>query len=292
MNKYNIFLSIDAGIYGKMYDDLQGKTDEELNFHYQSVGELEGRIASPFSIPKGLLSIICSGDSVLEIGPFASPLTLGEGVKYFDIMDRNALIERALKVGYSTEKIPDIDYISENGDLSVVEDRNFDFVVSCHCIEHQPDLIEHLNQVSRILKPGGFYLLMVPDKRYCFDHFLAESTIADVVQAHFEKRTSHSLASLIRHHFLTTHNDLARHWLGDHGQTMGVADPGSIERILQEYKLAKGSYIDVHAWQFTPRSFLNVLDQLHNSGLTTLTPKHVFGTPHNSNTFCAALCNG
>lgn len=292
MNNCNLNLSINAEIYGEIYDDLHGKTATELNTHYQSVGELEGRIASPFSIPKGLLSIVCSSDSVLEIGPFGSPLVLGQRVKYFDILDRNALIERAFKVGYSTQNIPNIDYISKNGDLSIVEDRNFDFVVSCHCIEHQPDLIEHLSQVSRILKPGGFYLLMIPDKRYCFDHFLAESTIADVIQAHFEKRTSHSLANLLNHHFLTTHNDLSRHWLGDHGETIGVVDAGSIARILQEYTLSNGSYIDVHAWQFTPRSFLNLLDQLHKSGLTTLTPKHVFGTPHNSNTFCAALCNG
>jgi SAM-dependent methyltransferase len=292
MNNCNSFLGIDTSIYRNLYDDLRGKTDDELLIHYQNIGEPEGRIASPFSTSKGLLSVICSGDSILEIGPFANPVTHGEGVKYFDVMGRDALVERALKHGYSTEKIPEINYISENGDLSIVENENFDFVVSCHCIEHQPDLIEHLIQVSRILKPGGFYLLMVPYKRYCFDHFLAESTIADVVQAHFEKRTSHSLASLINHHLMTTHNDLERHWLGDHGETIGVADPGSIERILQEYTLSNGSYIDVHAWQFTPRSFLNVLGQLHKSGLTTLTPKHVFGTPNNSNTFCAALCNG
>jgi SAM-dependent methyltransferase len=283
------FLSIDPGYYSRNYDDLHGKTDDELLIHYHNFGEIEGRTASPYSVPTGLLSVIEPGESVLEIGPFASPVATGEGVKYFDIMDKNALIKHAIEIGGSVENIPEIDYVSKNGDLSIVDDESFHFVVSCHCIEHQPDLIEHLNQVSRILKPGGFYLLLIPDKRYCFDHFFPESNIADVVQAHFERRTSHSLCSLIKRHLLLTHNDTTRHWEGDNGQTPTVRDPAAMNRVFEEYKMLNGDYIDVHAWQFTPRSFLNLIDQLHSTELITLMPKYVFGTNRYNNTFSAVL---
>lgn len=292
MKNEKLFLACEPFFYRNTYIDISDKTDDELFLHYQNIGEKEGRIASPFAVRDGLLSIICSDDSVLEIGPFACPLIHGGNVKYFDVLDQKALTEHALKIGYSPAMIPEIDYVSDNGDLSIVDDKRFDFVLSCHCIEHQPDLIEHLNQVSRILKPGGFYLLLIPDKRYCFDYYLAESTIASVVQAHFERRTSHSLESLINQRLFTTHNVSKRHWLGDHGEGPCLSDLDAIEQVLQEYKVAGGSYIDVHAWQFTPRSFLSVVHQLHGSQLITLQPKHVFGTPFNSNTFCAALCNG
>jgi SAM-dependent methyltransferase len=287
----SLFLSIDPEFYGRIYEDLQGKTNDELLLHYQNIGEIEGRAASPFSVAKGLLSVINPGESVLEIGPFANPLTRGKGVKYFDIMDRKSLVKLAQERGYSTVNIPEIDFVSENGDLSIVEDKSFDILVSRHCIEHQPDLVEHLNQASRILKSGGLYLLMIPDKRYCFDHFLTESSIADVVQAHFEKRTSHNLSSLIKRHLLLTHNDYARHWAGDHGPMPTVRDARAISRVLEEYSSASGTYIDVHAWQFTPRSFLSLIEQLHHAELVTLMPRHVFGTTRNSNTFCAVLCN-
>jgi len=291
MNKNSLFLSIDPEVYGRIYEDLYEKNKDELLLHYQNIGELEGRIASAYSRPKGLLSVISTGESVLEIGPFTNPLTQGEGVKYFDVLDRNALVKRALEIDRPIENIPEIDYVSQNGDLSIINNEKFDIVVSSHCIEHQTDLINHFNQVSKILKPGGCYLLVVPDKRYCFDHFLSESTIADVVQAHVEKRTSHSLASLIEHRLLTTHNDCVRHWEGDHGQTHVIDDSGAMNRVLQEYETANGAYIDVHAWQFTPRSFLNLISQLHNSDLITLLPQHVFGTPRYGLEFCAVLCN-
>jgi SAM-dependent methyltransferase len=284
------FLSIDPKFYGTNYNDLHGKTDDELLRHYQNFGEIEGRTASPYSVPKVLLSVIRTDESVLEIGPFASPVVKGERVKYFDIMDKSALIEHALKIGNPIENIPEIDYVSKNGDLSVVDGNSFDFVVSCHCIEHQPDLIEHLNQVSRILKPGGCYLLMIPDKRYCFDHYFPESNIADVVQAHFEKRTSHNLCSLIKRHLLLTHNDPIRHWEGDNGPMPTVSDPDVLSRVFEEYKTLNGAYIDVHAWQFTPRSFLHLMNQLQGAELVTLAPKYVFGTNRNGNTFNAVLC--
>ena len=289
--KNSKFLSIDPKFYGRSYDDLYGKTDDELLLHYHNFGEIEGRMASPYSVSKGLLSVIRSNESVLEIGPFASPVAKGEGVKYFDIMDQKALIEHALKIGYATNNIPKIDYVSKNGDLSIVGDKSFDFVVSSHCIEHQPDLIEHLNQVSRILKPSGCYLLMIPDKRYCFDHYLPESNIADVVQAHFEKRTSHNLCSLIKNHMLLTHNDTIRHWEGDHGPMPTACEPGVMKRVFEEYKSLNGDYIDIHAWQFTPRSFLNLIEQLHGAELVTLIPNYVFGTNRDGNTFSAVLCN-
>jgi SAM-dependent methyltransferase len=285
------FLSVDPGFYSSLYTDLQGMPEVDLVRHYQTFGEKEGRIAASYATRQGLFTALTPNDSILEIGPFTNPLIQGPRVKYFDVLDKKALIERALKHDRSIEGALDIDFVSPVGDLSIIKNEKFNIVISSHCIEHQTDLIKHLNQVSDLLAPGGYYLLIIPDKRYCFDHYLPESTLADVVQANFEKRTTHSLASVMEHNLLTTHNDSVRHWKGDHHQAGLTDEPGAIKRVIQEYKDANGAYIDVHAWQFTPRSFLKLLEQLHTVDLVSLAPHHVFGTPHNALEFCAILRN-
>ena len=89
-------------------------------------------------------------------------------------------------------------------------------VFSSHCIEHQPDLVRHLQEVANLLEPDGAYFLLIPNKLYCFDHFIAETSVADVMLAHHLGHRVHTLASVIEHRALTTHNDPSRHWLGDH----------------------------------------------------------------------------
>jgi hypothetical protein len=90
---------------------------------------------------------------------------------------------------------------------------------------------------------------------------------------------------------LLTHNDTIRHWEGDNGPMPAVFDSGAMSRVFEEYKTLNGDYIDVHAWQFTPHSFLNLVNQLYNTELVTIAPKFVFGTNRNNNTFTAVLCN-
>ncbi|NEO98899.1 MAG: class I SAM-dependent methyltransferase [Symploca sp. SIO2E9] len=43
-------------------------------------------------------------------------------------------------------------------------DNSFDVVISFDVFEHIPDSDQHLQEVKRVLKPGGFYLLQTPNK--------------------------------------------------------------------------------------------------------------------------------
>jgi SAM-dependent methyltransferase len=289
MHEDSEILSIDTGFYAGFYPDLQGLDSDALVRHYHLFGEAEGRIAAAYATRQGLCDALSEHDAILEIGPFTSPLVRGPRVKYFDVLDKAALIERARQHDRDTHLAKDIDYVSPNGDLSIIQDEKFDVVISSHCIEHQTDLIKHFRQVADILHPGGYYFLIIPDKRFCFDHYLPESSLADAVQAYVEERSAHSLGSVLEHKLLTTHNNSVRHWAGDHGQPDALQDPAALGRVIQEFKDAAGAYIDVHGWQFTPRSFRTLLQQLGKAGLTRLSPLHVFGTPRYSLEFCAIL---
>ncbi len=226
-------------------------------------------------------------DSILEIGPFYSPCVRGDNVSYFDVLDTDALVRRAEEIGTDVEMIPRIDFVSATGDLSIV-DRKFDAVLSAHCIEHQPDLIGHLRQVRRILPVGGKYYLVIPDKRYCFDHFIPETTIDEIVDAQGLDR--HALMKVIEHRAFTTHNNPGMHWAGDHYL------PDHYDSILQrteeaieEFEAADGNYIDVHSWQFTPKIFSDIVDGLKFRNLIAMSVVSVNETPHNRFEFTAVL---
>ena len=230
------------------------------------------------SIPKDI--------NILEIGPFYNPQCIGSNVKYFDIIDTDALIDRAKQIDANiiVENIPYINYISPVGDLSIINET-FDAIFSSHAIEHQLDFIDHLQKTSKLLNNGGKYYLIIPDKRYCFDHFNNESTIADVINANFEKRKKHSLKSVIEHRALTTHNNSAEHWRGQHGVLDNITE--RIKNAITEY--VTNEYVDVHAFYFTPASFSQIISLLNQLGYIDFKINKLHDTPPNNIEFYCVL---
>lgn len=279
--------TFEAPTYRSLWPDLAALDDKALRLHYEQFGADEGRLANSLVSREEFAGLIPADADALEIGPFCKPLLRGPRTKYFDVMDKPALEQRARGIGLPEAVAPQIDYISAVGDLAVV-DMSFDYVLSSHCIEHQPDLIGHLQQVSRILRPNGRYLMLVPDKRFCFDALLAESTIAEVLDAHHSGRKTHSLRSVIEHRVLTTHNDCLRHWQGDHG-SLQDKDASRLLASIQEFNAANGGYVDVHAWYFTPRSINSLFGLLGEAGYIDFSVERLYPTRLNSIEFWMVL---
>lgn len=282
---------LDIQFYRLNNPDLTAFSDKELCCHYLQTGRAEGRPCSAAALQEFFIQIAVNHLSVLEIGPFFRPALIGNNIRYFDVLDTEGLRKRAQRIGFPQENIPVIHFVSPTGDLSVVS-GTFQAVFSSHMLEHQPCIISHFKQVSQLLPTGGLYFLIIPDKRYCFDHYIAESTIADLIEGYYEQRTVHTVGSVIEHYALTTHNDPQRHWRGDH------ADPGfesgSSERVrsaLERFNNTQGTYFDVHAWQFTPANFRSITTCLHELGFSTLMPWRVFDTPFGRQEFTAILVN-
>lgn len=284
----NLPLDFDAEYYGRIHADLRGMKSAELEDHYRKLGIKEGRPGSSAATRDGFLKLLPKGGQILEIGPFDDPVATGKHVKYFDVLTTEALKQRAVAHGRSPRKCPKIDFVSENGDLSVVNSQ-FDAVVSSHAIEHQPDLVQHLRDVANVLRTGGRYFVLAPDKRYCFDHFIAESTIAGVLDANVRGIQLHDAARVIEHRACTTHNDPMRHWLGDHGAPVYKTSICAIRSGLDFYLNNQNTYIDTHAWQFTPASFHEITQLLFDLGMVQLQPVRVYDTVFGSNEFYAVL---
>jgi SAM-dependent methyltransferase len=54
--------------------------------------------------------------------------------------------------------------------LSGIGDRTFDFVISAHVVEHLRDALGAIRHTLRVLRPGGVFMLVLPDKRFTYDH--------------------------------------------------------------------------------------------------------------------------
>jgi hypothetical protein len=282
----------------KIYRRLVGKA-HRLQSPLLKSAEADPRAAKhPLVLPrddvrmhrKKLTSEFGKRGLTLEIGPYFAPMVRGSNARYFDVFDSEELKRRADKDPNSfvtAATVPEMHYTDPDGDISTIPET-FAEVVSSHSLEHQPDLITHLEKVYDRLDAGGRYVAIVPDKRFCFDHFASPTSLGDVVEAYEQRRTRHTLSSIIQLFAGSTHNDPSRHWAGDH------ADPdfrpnyaSRLEQALELYRNSDGSYIDCHAWRFTPDSFAEICQILFEAKLIRLRLSQVGDTRENTQEFSA-----
>lgn len=60
-------------------------------------------------------------------------------------------------------------YIKEATNLLQIEANKYDFILSSHSLEHIANPLKALEQWSRILKNGGYFVLVLPNKKYTYD---------------------------------------------------------------------------------------------------------------------------
>lgn len=107
----------------------------------------------------------------LEIGAFEHPACLPENceVVYCDVISNEEAKAFFPEVNHtslvSVDQIIDLDHEG----LKIFEDRSQDFVIINHVIEHLFDPISAIVECFRVLRPNGFLILSVPDKRFTFD---------------------------------------------------------------------------------------------------------------------------
>jgi SAM-dependent methyltransferase len=120
-----------------------------------------------------------TGKNGLEIGGPSSFFTMKGNFPVYLFANRidgvnfntETIWEGSIKEGgtYRFYKKEGYQYIREATDLQGIEDNKYDFVLSCHSLEHVANPLKALSEWQRVLKPGGMLVLVLPDKRYTFD---------------------------------------------------------------------------------------------------------------------------
>ena len=61
-------------------------------------------------------------------------------------------------------------FIAEATNLGEIVDNTYDFVLSCHSLEHVANPLKAVDEWKRVVRPGGHVLLVLPNKDANFDH--------------------------------------------------------------------------------------------------------------------------
>jgi 2-polyprenyl-3-methyl-5-hydroxy-6-metoxy-1,4-benzoquinol methylase len=133
----------------------------------------------------------------IEIGALNAPLLVRDGVdvRYVDRAPIEVLRDHYRELGAQPLVSPSI--IGHANDLSALSDDSVDFVIANHLLEHLEDPIGGLQEMLRVIRPGGTLFMALPDPRVTFDVDRALTTAEHVVdefrngtqrtrQSHFE----------------------------------------------------------------------------------------------------------
>jgi hypothetical protein len=106
--------------------------------------------------------------------------------------------------------------------------------------------------------------LAIPDRRFTFDLFRAESTIAEAVEAYLLKMTRPSLRQVFDSSWPAVEIGVDQAWRNDVPERAGaqyrlahLKEALALVRRLH----AEPVYNDAHCWVFTPASFLDFVEQ-------------------------------
>jgi len=278
----------DHDIY-KRYDDLSKMTPEELENHFFNFGINEGRFYNKIQSRKDFLDSIKINGKMLEIGPLDSPQLNHNLPDYYsvDVFTKEELIRNyGHDPAVNKEKIIEPSYVISDNDYSQIKDK-FNCIFSCHSIEHIPCVVTFLNNLAELLTPDGYIYLVIPDKRYCFDHFKKDTDIYDVLQSYYEKSYRPRFVDVLRFVTQLTHNNCVDHWDNKHGEVDTKGLVAHYPALLDMYQ--NRSYMDAHVSYFTPENFMKIVETLNEMKLVNVQIHKLYHTFRNNLEFYVIL---
>ena len=208
----------------------------------------------------------------IEIGPSHAPIAPkkeGHAVHIIDHMSREQLIEKYQGHNVNLDNIEEVDYVWQGE--SYVEltgkPKHYDWIIASHLIEHTPDLIGFLNDCDAILKDDGVISLVVPDKRYCFDHYRPVTGLSKIIDSHFSKSNIHSPGTVAEFCLNAVLKAGELGWHAGTGGEYSLAHSLDNARDCMKSVLQDKIYMDMHAWCFVPHSFRLIIHDLFSLGL-------------------------
>ncbi len=253
-------------------------------------------IMKPDSIKEKILFDVDIAESVgVEIGALANPMvkkTDGD-VRYIDRDSTEKIKEWYQKSDVvDQDKIVDVDYVW--GDQTLAEAtgvmEGFDYCFASHVLEHVPDLIGWLGEVSSILKEKGVASFSIPDRRYTFDYLRAESTVGELLEAYFYKSRKPTVRQIYDHFSLFTELNIEEAWqpFFDGSKLVPAFDPSKAYSFCID-SVKNNKYIDTHCWVFTSTYFLAALTSLSEFGLLDFKIRNFFDVEANTFEFVVQL---
>jgi predicted SAM-dependent methyltransferase len=208
----------------------------------------------------------------IEIGPSHAPIAPKREGYHVDIIDhlgRDDLLVKYKDHNVNLDNIEEVDYVWRGQTYSELtgKPKHYDWIIASHVIEHTPDLIGFLINCDAVLRDDGVLSLVIPDKRYCFDHFRPITGLSSVIDKHYSANKIHSAGAIAEYFLNVVSKDGAIGWQAHSEGTYNLVHTRDEARINMQAVIEHNAYIDVHAWCFVPHSFRLLVNDLYDLGL-------------------------
>jgi SAM-dependent methyltransferase len=87
-------------------------------------------------------------------------------------------------------------FVAEATDLSGIRDNTYDFLLSSNCLEHIANPLKALDEWIRVVRPNGYFLLVLPKKESNFDHKRPITTFEHILEDYKNNMNEHDLTHL------------------------------------------------------------------------------------------------
>lgn len=210
-------------------------TDKVNNPAYEESGLLKRLLFNRYS-----LAFLYLKREGIEIGALHNPLFAPPWarVSYVDRMTVAALREQYPEL--RDEKLVAVDIVDDGERLETIADCSQDFVIANHFVEHCENPLLALENMLRVLRPGGVVFLALPDMRYSFDR----------------DRQATTLEHLLRDYHEGPHGSRRGHFEEWVRLVDKIADDAAAGQQVERL-LAQGYSIHFHAW--TQREMVELL---------------------------------
>jgi len=191
-----------------------------------------------------------AGDGI-ELGPGHAPFQLlyaGTNSRYVDRWqpEQNRALFPELGPQASFPK-PHIVSDLNVDKLTMLGDASQDFVIASHVLEHLADPLGQLEEIHRVLRPGGVALILLPDRRRTLDHQRPPTSVEHLIADHEARVVAPDDAHV--EEFLRCGGGWNDAWDAD-------------ERVMQ-FELQRQRSFHVHCWtedEFSPALRYAIVD--------------------------------
>jgi SAM-dependent methyltransferase len=150
-----------------LFDRISLKLERQFfGFKESDYSKLKSFFTGRTGLEIGGPSSVFKADGLLPIYAYAKRV---DGVNFSNSTVWENTIQEGFTYNYGDSQ-PGYQFIAEASHLPAIADNTYDFLLSSHSLEHCANTIKTLNEWARVIVPGGYMIIIVPDKRLTFDH--------------------------------------------------------------------------------------------------------------------------
>jgi 2-polyprenyl-3-methyl-5-hydroxy-6-metoxy-1,4-benzoquinol methylase len=173
-------------------------------------------------------------------GTYPLPVPVHCDVQFADAVNASELRRRAYTA--QGDDFVELSYVTSIETMEGIADGALDFIIACHVIEHTKNPILAFRSAYSRLKPGGSFVLVVPDKRRTFD----------------KDRDVTPLEHLVLDYERPLHERDTLHYVEFYSRAFVTRVESLYTRVLDA--IANGGDIHFHTWTY--ESFRELVDYL------------------------------